>query len=326
MAPYQIIKRFEPAGKPSVCIIAVQGLWANPNRTWANNGVNWLQDLLPADLPTARVMSFGPVKDPRSGLLKRNRRSVVSLCGTLAFSLGILCFYTTGLKRLFASFAVILSLIAPQIAVLRTAALSLAETPLTELEDEALQLTFCIQQQCQKDQDMTPIILIGHSFGGLVIKQALTMGQETPSTVNFLPSVIGVIFVGTPHQGSQLASFTLPMSRLFQLPGALLSRLSVGSKYLVQLNETFQKFLETSTISLVSFYELKPTKYGFGWLSIPIFTASKSTTSISRGKCMGMNSNHSYMVKYASRDDPNYQQMLQAIRELAQQQLGTSTV
>ena len=53
--------------------------------------------------------------------------------------------------------------------------------------------------------------------------------------------------------------------------------------------------------------------------------AHESTTSISRGKCMGMNSNHSYMVKYASRDDPNYQQMLQAIRELAQQQLGTST-
>lgn len=54
-------------------------------------------------------------------------------------------------------------------------------------------------------------------------------------------------------------------------------------------------------------------------------TASKSTTSISRGKYMGMNSSHSYMVKYASRDDPNYQQMLQAICELAQQQLGTST-
>jgi hypothetical protein len=69
----------------------------------------------------------------------------------LAFSLGILSFHTTGLKRSFASFAVILSLIAPQIAVLRAAALSLAETPVTALEDEALQLIFCIQQQCQKD-------------------------------------------------------------------------------------------------------------------------------------------------------------------------------
>lgn len=116
MAPYQIIKRFEPAGKPSVCIIAVQGLWADPNHTWANNGVNWLQGLLPVDLPTARIMSFEPVKDPRSSPLKQNRRSVVSLC-----------------------------------AMLRTAALSLAETPATELEDEALQLTFCIQQQRQKD-------------------------------------------------------------------------------------------------------------------------------------------------------------------------------
>lgn len=100
------------------------------------------------------------------------------------------------------------------------------------------------------------------------------MGRETLGTVNFLPSVIGVIFVGTPHQGSQLASFTLPMSRLFQLPGAFLSKISVGSKYLVQLDEAFQKFLETSTINLVSFYELKPTKYGFGWLSIPIFVSS----------------------------------------------------
>lgn len=151
------------------------------------------------------------------------------------------------------------------------------------------------------------------------------MGQQTLDTVSFLPSVIGVIFVGTPHQGSKLASFTLPMSRLFRLPGAFLSRLSVGSKYLVQLDKAFQKFLETSTVSFVSFYELKPTKYGLVWLSIPIFTAPESTTRISGGKRMGMNSSHSYMVKYASRDDPNYQQMLQAIRELAQQQLGTST-
>lgn len=51
-------------------IVAVQGLWANPERTWRSQGVLWLSDLLPQDLSSAAILSFGPtVSETRPGLL-----------------------------------------------------------------------------------------------------------------------------------------------------------------------------------------------------------------------------------------------------------------
>ncbi|XTI85857.1 hypothetical protein V2W45_1466673 [Cenococcum geophilum] len=45
---------------PIVDIIAVHGLNGHRDETWtAGNGVNWLRDLLPQDLPNARIMAWG---------------------------------------------------------------------------------------------------------------------------------------------------------------------------------------------------------------------------------------------------------------------------
>ena len=41
-------------------IVFVHGLTGNRQNTWTHNdGVFWPQDLLPKDLPTARIMTFG---------------------------------------------------------------------------------------------------------------------------------------------------------------------------------------------------------------------------------------------------------------------------
>ncbi|KAF8245693.1 hypothetical protein K440DRAFT_503212, partial [Wilcoxina mikolae CBS 423.85] len=40
-------------------IIAVNGLGGHWSETWTENGKLWLQDFLPSQLPTARIMSYG---------------------------------------------------------------------------------------------------------------------------------------------------------------------------------------------------------------------------------------------------------------------------
>jgi hypothetical protein len=41
-------------------IVAIHGLNGHSEKTWtAENGVNWLRDLLPGDLPDARIFSWG---------------------------------------------------------------------------------------------------------------------------------------------------------------------------------------------------------------------------------------------------------------------------
>ncbi|KAF1936850.1 hypothetical protein EJ02DRAFT_413325 [Clathrospora elynae] len=45
---------------PMIDIVAVHGLNGHFEKTWtAGNGVNWLRDLLPRDLPNARILSWG---------------------------------------------------------------------------------------------------------------------------------------------------------------------------------------------------------------------------------------------------------------------------
>lgn len=41
-------------------IVAIHGLNGHREKTWtADNGVHWLRDLLPKDLPTVRILTWG---------------------------------------------------------------------------------------------------------------------------------------------------------------------------------------------------------------------------------------------------------------------------
>ncbi|QYT05472.1 hypothetical protein H0G86_012366 [Trichoderma simmonsii] len=57
-----------------------------------------------------------------------------------------------------------------------------------------------------------PIILIGHSLGGLIIKQTLiSLSRSTiPDDQKLIRAVYGVIFFGTPHDGMDISSL-IPM-------------------------------------------------------------------------------------------------------------------
>ncbi|KAF2178451.1 hypothetical protein K469DRAFT_718263 [Zopfia rhizophila CBS 207.26] len=73
---------------PIVDIVAVHGLNGHRDKTWtASNGVNWLRDLLPQDLPNARIMTWGYDANTHSGsrvscqyLYDHARSLVADLC------------------------------------------------------------------------------------------------------------------------------------------------------------------------------------------------------------------------------------------------------
>jgi hypothetical protein len=46
-----------------------------------------------------------------------------------------------------------------------------------------------------------PLFFIGHSLGGILIKQALVNGQANPKHQDILSATFALIFMGTPHQG-----------------------------------------------------------------------------------------------------------------------------
>lgn len=60
-----------------------------------------------------------------------------------------------------------------------------------------------------------PIIWVGHSKGGLFIKQILVDAWESGRTAakNLFTSSRGCLFYSVPHRGSSLADFNLPLLR-----------------------------------------------------------------------------------------------------------------
>lgn len=46
---------------PVLDIVAIHGLNGHRENSWTVNGVNWLRDLLPLDIPNARIISWGYV-------------------------------------------------------------------------------------------------------------------------------------------------------------------------------------------------------------------------------------------------------------------------
>ncbi len=62
--------------------------------------------------------------------------------------------------------------------------------------------------QVEQDLQGHRIVLVGHSLGGLVIKSGMTQAEVLgdPHRLTLLERIAGVVFVGTPHQGSSLAT------------------------------------------------------------------------------------------------------------------------
>ncbi|CAM6107345.1 unnamed protein product [Calypogeia fissa] len=97
---------------------------------------------------------------------------------------------------------------------------------------------------CQAGVGQTnPVVLVGHSLGGLVIKQvclkAETIYNSKPTADalhRFLINMRGVFFYATPHHGSRLASMA---AYLPWYPSALLKYLTFLNKETESLNDSF---------------------------------------------------------------------------------------
>lgn len=119
-----------------------------------------------------------------------------------------------------------------------------------------------------------PIIWVAHSLGGLVLKAALLHAdrcrEENLAHIRALfVSTYGIVFLGTPHEGSGLAKFgemiqniaDLAISkRLFETQSVLLKTLRADSETLDNINFEFIHISQKFETCLV--YEDASTKIG----------------------------------------------------------------
>ncbi|RYP78328.1 hypothetical protein DL769_003206 [Monosporascus sp. CRB-8-3] len=115
----------------------------------------------------------------------------------------------------------------------------------------------------QKPQN--PIILIGHSMGGLVIKKAVILAHQDGIDRTLADRIRCIFFLATPHRGSDYASVLNRILKVTGVTGLTSSReyigdLTKGSTSAMLINDDFGRYADN--LLIYSFYETLATDLG----------------------------------------------------------------
>ncbi|KAI9778529.1 MAG: hypothetical protein M1839_008060 [Geoglossum umbratile] len=183
-----------------------------------------------------------------------------------------------------------------------------------------------IRYQHMNSARRKPLIFIGHSLGGLIIKEAVIQMKEGNDLDKFnFACTRGILFFGVPNQGIDIDSL-IPMVQ--DHPNMLfLLTLGKESGYLRNQHRAFFKAFDSKDSRVISFYETEesPTaqKRGDTWamtgkraVLVDSFSATHSRPWESEAHhIQGINRTHSDIVKF-SPQDKYYYIVLQHLREL----------
>jgi hypothetical protein len=102
-----------------------------------------------------------------------------------------------------------------------------------------------------------PLIFVAHSFGGIIVKEALVQISRHPTdeqTNSILSNVLGILAFAVPSTGLDIASL-LPIVRGGRNE-AFLRSLEPGAEYLKDLEWEWEALVQSRNIAIFAFYEL----------------------------------------------------------------------
>ncbi|KAI8945007.1 hypothetical protein F4801DRAFT_594485 [Xylaria longipes] len=171
-------------------------------------------------------------------------------------------------------------------------------------------LNILLQNRDCDEERHRPIVLIGHSLGGLVIQQALNIAVHGDDYADIRHSVIGVIFLGAPFRGSELAVYGKWYAKAAGFDHTLLGLLEKDNSYLHGLSRDF--WASYGKRDIVCFYENRDAEYG-PWKPRVVDAQS---ASIQGKRMIYMDTDHSGLNKFNGADDENYMLLLPEIRRM----------
>ena len=187
-------------------------------------------------------------------------------------------------------------------------------------------------EQLKKALDR-PIIFVCHSLGGLVVKRCLIYSRSvrnahTERTRSIYVSTFGILFLGTPHNGSDLAKWGSLLERISS--AVLPKKFFDSSPQLVQAlkanNETLQNinrlFIDIhKRFHLYFFHEGKPMDLkGTRDFVVDEDSAAPVMDGTER---MVIERDHSHMCKFESENAPGYDVVAEALMRYAEEAPGT---
>lgn len=175
-----------------------------------------------------------------------------------------------------------------------------------------------------KNSTERPIIWIGHSLGGILIKRALIYSNSCGVDHNerlrsIKVSTQGILFMGTPHMGSDIVRWaSLARKLLVFFPGVkldstMLSMLGQNSETLQNINTLFTGI--ASSFEIVYFYEEIETVLPTGQREVIVPYSSAIVDSPNTEK-IGIHATHHTMIKYKDESSPGYSDVAGILRQM----------
>ncbi|KAL9580566.1 MAG: hypothetical protein Q9212_004419 [Teloschistes hypoglaucus] len=178
-----------------------------------------------------------------------------------------------------------------------------------------------------------PIIWIAHSLGGLVAKRALIhsseiQGVKTEHLRSIFVSTYGLLFLGTPHHGSDIAqwgnrlewicSVMLPKKVVDTQP-QLIDALKTNNETLQNIDRQFVQIM--SRFHIYFFHEGKPTNLK-GTLKFVVDETSASPTVQDVERAV-IQADHSHMCKFENENAPGFDLVAEGIQRYAEEAPAT---
>ncbi|KAK3317737.1 Alpha/Beta hydrolase protein [Cercophora scortea] len=169
-----------------------------------------------------------------------------------------------------------------------------------------------------------PILFVAHSLGGLVCKDALLTAKSSPEEHlrRIFECTSGILFLGTPHSGSSLATVAQRLATLlsFSTPKTNLRILKVlqrDSEVLARIQNEFFALLQSRNkdsgarpLQVVCFYEELP----YPGIGDPIVPTESAVLPGHIG--IGIHAHHRDMVRFASDKAPGFESVVAELQRL----------
>lgn len=155
-------------------------------------------------------------------------------------------------------------------------------------------------------------IFVCHSLGGLVVKQALVLQNLTAALRAIQQCASGIIFLGTPHRGSNLGKI---LGRAAFVTGAsrnLSELLSTDSGPLSELNSDFKIYYmrrreERFPLRIRSFHEMLWTRTPIPFLRLEVVPPDSGRSDLEGDDATPIYKDHHAICRFDSPQDPLFQ-------------------
>lgn len=172
-------------------------------------------------------------------------------------------------------------------------------------------LALAMADQIASREECAPhALLVAHSLGGLVVKQMLRRCTDSanPDFNSIARSVVGVVFLGTPHQGAHAATALDVLLHNFK--SKQVKQLAYSDDMLIELNDYFRTWVSRQGSAVRSFYETEKTG------GVHIVDKVTANPGIVGSDPIAVQANHIDICKPASKAAPVYASICAMIRQL----------